>query len=856
MTDDHTQELRRLFDLQARTWAALLRLYQQGHDPRPETFEGYLADARPFVADAYEFERHVPGTFELPVLALPLVQQLNRYADFREADGDNDTAQKLRVEADDLAARHLGGAAEVEQVRTRAVEAGTAGRYHEAIIGLDAARAAFDALGDHVQAASTLVTLANTYEWLGDYERSLALADQADELVVQDLPVGGPLSMTAIRNITAEQVAALVSAGKGDEVLRTARLAAISVEILQLRARVHRWLGHYAEARVFFEQARPLLEPPIRFAIDIHLAAIAVATGDLDEADRLLAGIEPAMRHGLGRRRLAVLHQIRADVALARRRPERALADADAGLADQRDYPDLELAWKLQWRRARALHALDRTAEASAAYRNAAAFADAQRMAPLGYHLDSLFLRDKQPMIDDALRHALEAGDGEGAVWFAELVKSRALSAVLSLPRATTDAAGDDATARFDVLSAEIDALATVLTSGEGTTADLERRTQLQTERRDLLERIRIRDPRWRTMTQPAQIDVPAFGDRLARSGRRALMLYRHGDELLAAVLGAGPVVAAERTLEPETLHRIDAYLHELLEEEPDGRPFDLGAAGVRIEDLVAPAVADALHGARTLIVVPHRELHLLPWSTLTLGGRRLFEQTAVGLLPNLAALAQLDTPLAARPRLALIGDPDYSGSLYEELPELPRELDELERIYGTDGLLALPRRGAAASETGFMELLAADGADTAVLHVACHAHVEPDDPLSTALVLTRSRLDAAELVQRRCDYPEVMLSACSTGWRPQAVADVDLTGDDALGLVASFLEAGARSLLVSVTPVEDEAGYEFAVRWHRHRRGGATPLHAHQRTQQELLALWGPDDVWRWAGMTAYACR
>lgn len=115
--------------------------------------------------------------------------------------------------------------------------------------------------------------------------------------------------------------------------------------------------------------------------------------------------------------------------------------------------------------------------------------------------------------------------------------------------------------------------------------------------------------------------------------------------------------------------------------------------------------------------------------------------------------------------------------------------------------------------------------------------------------------MDAAEVLLRRITPPEVILSACSTGWRPQTTHDIELAGDDALGLTASFLEAGARFVLVSVPRADDEATREFTVTWHRHRRSGESPLAAFRAAQLELFDA-GRQEVWKWAGITAYGCR
>src|SRR5215216_5163631 len=47
--------------------------------------------------------------------------------------------------------------------------------------------------------------------------------------------------------------------------------------------------------------------------------------------------------------------------------------------------------------------------------------ADRLRMAPLGYRLDTTFVRDKLPMAHDAVDTALAAADAAAVAWFVEL---------------------------------------------------------------------------------------------------------------------------------------------------------------------------------------------------------------------------------------------------------------------------------------------------------------------------------------------------------------------------------------------------------------------------------------------------
>jgi CHAT domain-containing protein/tetratricopeptide (TPR) repeat protein len=857
---DQLIRLQELGALQQETNTAVLSLFalvSGGSRPPDEAYERYLGLARRLVAGAAAFERDSPGGFDVSSFAQPLVQWLSMYADHRQAAGDAQAAEQLRQEADELTLAYLKPGATALVRRDRAMQAAMEGRFHDALIGLADARTTFAKGGMVLDKVQTDVQLANIYEWLGDYARALATLEDAHDAVAPRLAAGPP-STAQVDSAVERQLAGLRRGENTKEGEDAQALQRIAFELVQGEARNNRYMGRYDDAKRLFLEVRPLAaELGVAAGIDFHLAVIAVARGDLATAQRLLVDIAPAIDSGLFRPRRGALRQVQADFHLLRGEPHEALTAADDGLRDQATYPDLELAWKLQWRRARALTALGRRAEAIRAFRAGMSDADRLRMAPLGYRLDTTFVRDKLPMAHDAVDTAIAAADAPAAAWFVEIVKSRALSATISLPRDPA-ASRTPLEAQFDIMSQKIDALAFAQYNGTADKAGLEERRNLIAQRDTLLEQIRIHDPRWRTMTEPPPIDLDEIQARLGPT-RAALVLQHRTDgeagQIVAALITAAGVVAGKHDLEPETTAAITKFAENLRRARPNDDLFDLSAEeGIGVEHLLPPEVVDGLGAAETLVVVPHGVLHLLPWACLTVGSQRLFERCAVGILPNLASLPLLDDDPATGSSVALIGAADYSGlTKYGVLTESPLEVADVAALYAGH-VVGEPATGRRATEVAFWALAEAARPE-AVLHYSGHGSLEASEPLASGLVLTESTVDAAELLQHRLPYVEVVLSACSTAWRPQSTRDLNLSGDDALGLPASFLEAGARFLLASIPPVRAKAAHAFTVAWHRHRRAGQSPLQAYRTVQLDSLAA-QPDTVYAWAGMTAYGCR
>ena len=358
-------------------------------------------------------------------------------------------------------------------------------------------------------------------------------------------------------------------------------------------------------------------------------------------------------------------------------------------------------------------------------------------------------------------------------------------------------------------------------------------------------------------MTAPAPVDVPAIVERLANGNRAALSLHLRGRRVVAVVIDGSGVEVTVHELDTRVEFALEAYARNLRLFTPNPFQFDISAEeelDVGLSDVVPSTVVERVSSASTLIVIPHGVLHLLPWAAMSVEDQYLFERAAVGVLPNLACLPLLDVEPLRDPGVALLGDPVYTTERYKPLMHSAAEINDIARLYGHK-VIAPPATGKDATEAAFWGLMSSEAARTAVLHVSAHGTLDADEPLASGLLLGESTVDAAELITRSCASPEVVLSACSTGWRPLSARGLELAGDDALGLPASFLEAGARFLLVSVPQAKDDVTRAFTTAWHRNRLSGLTPLNAYRAAQQQMLTT-APDRIWAWAGMTAYGAR
>jgi len=289
------------------------------------------------------------------------------------------------------------------------------------------------------------------------------------------------------------------------------------------------------------------------------------------------------------------------------------------------------------------------------------------------------------------------------------------------------------------------------------------------------------------------------------------------------------------------------------------------GLWGERIEPL-----GEALEGVRKLVVVPSGAMLGVPVEVLVDNERAVVGDTyAVSYVPS----ATIYTWLAERAgrvadgRTLLVGDPPYNS---RHLAAMQREEDVLlasadplpeaqtlrSAVAGNaDALNALPRLCGTRTEVSEIagvcrpsslllgveateqELgrLAESGelGEFGTIHIATHALVDDEEPGRSALVLSQvgvpdpleaamagariyDGLVTAQEILREWDLNAdlVTLSACETGLGKAVM------GEGYVGFAHAFLQAGARSLLVSLWKVEDTATSLLMLRFYENWLG------------------------------------
>ncbi|MEM7586299.1 MAG: CHAT domain-containing protein [Acidobacteriota bacterium] len=260
---------------------------------------------------------------------------------------------------------------------------------------------------------------------------------------------------------------------------------------------------------------------------------------------------------------------------------------------------------------------------------------------------------------------------------------------------------------------------------------------------------------------------------------------------------------------EPSDLRpRLKVLRHQLGSREGDG--WRIAARGLWRLLLAPIAAAGGLEDRDRLYIVPMGDLYDVPFAALIDEAEQpLVEQVAVALLPAASLLLEADRRLAT-PGL-VIARRDFDGLGVPALPAAEREAEAVASAFGARLLL-----GRAATEQRFHEL--APGAS--LLHLVTHAQVEPEMPMLSRLLLgstagggpaTDGELTVRELLDLDLQAELVTLSACRTGLAspPARLPIGELRRG---GLIEGLMRAGARNVLATLFPVEDQTTADFMI--------------------------------------------
>ncbi len=282
-------------------------------------------------------------------------------------------------------------------------------------------------------------------------------------------------------------------------------------------------------------------------------------------------------------------------------------------------------------------------------------------------------------------------------------------------------------------------------------------------------------------------------------------------------------------------------------------------AAGAALHERLWKPIADALPDASTVYLVPSGALATVPFAAIPSGdGRSLVDDRTIVHLVTPAEL--LDARRGRRGSgAALVGAIDYgaAGGRFAELPATAAELDAVrERFLARhEGEPVTELRGRSATEAAFREAvvgkrlvhvathgfvrhdrpsaLEARGAATPLSRPSLERHLTGVDPMLLAgLALSGAGRELGPLAAAPADGDDGILTALEASALDLSAADLVVlsacdtaggavrAGEGVVGLARGFRVAGARAVVASLWPVDDEATRRLMGAFHERALG------------------------------------
>ena len=256
--------------------------------------------------------------------------------------------------------------------------------------------------------------------------------------------------------------------------------------------------------------------------------------------------------------------------------------------------------------------------------------------------------------------------------------------------------------------------------------------------------------------------------------------------------------------------------------------------------DAVIYPIADMLGSQDDkLVIVPDGALCFIPWAAVT-------ESIRICIVPSLTSYQLiLSVPEGHHKKTGalLVGNPCLN-QLKKPEPDLPCAQEEVEMIASI--LNTRPLTGRQVTKAEVMKRMSSVG----LIHIAAHGNKRTGEialspnpgwtskfPQKKDFILTMSDVQAADLRARL-----VVLSCCHSG------QGRILKGEGVVGIARAFLAAGARSVLVTLWAIDDEATMIFMKSFYQHLKDGKTASAAVQESMKSLRESGKYSEMRYWA--------
>ncbi len=436
-------------------------------------------------------------------------------------------------------------------------------------------------------------------------------------------------------------------------------------------------------------------------------------------------------------------------------------------------------------------------------------------------------------LADEALKTAQAADDPGRGVMVAESLKEATTAASLAreTPFAPADDAASESSARLKELSREIELhrLQEIWNPDDQTVRDA---IEASKKAYDALKyEIGLRDPRfarWVDATDIGLSDLQSVRRRILALGPRTTIVgfITNGPTLWTYAIwneGALLELSSAEELDAARSDSVAAITDESLH----------ASAGRVILDPLEPRLSQ-LQQDDHLVICPGPFYAHLPWAALRFRGQSLCTRFHISVVPGIGSLeACLDRPQPDHCALLALGGPHRPG--LADLPHARSEAKSISAVFRDLGHETKYLIGPNATVTALLQR----ASNFSVVHIACHGEPAASQSERARLFLAPDVAggDSGVLAEDRIISELRLIPGCTVNlagcWTARQIAR---KGPLLGGLVSAFLVAGARSVIGSLFPIDDENALAFQKQFYRAMANGAGVAEGLSRTQRMCI--------------------
>ena len=318
--------------------------------------------------------------------------------------------------------------------------------------------------------------------------------------------------------------------------------------------------------------------------------------------------------------------------------------------------------------------------------------------------------------------------------------------------------------------------------------------------------------------------------------------------QIYREVLCLAPEQCEDRSWLPSTVYWEQGCERPVEEDDKDENQQAVLTPAYVYKMIIAPVI-DHLDEPE-IIIVPDRHLHKVSFAALEdESGKCLSESFRIRIVPSLTTLKLIqDSPADyhSQSGVLIVGNPKVGDVLYKgilqqvsRLPFANKEAEMIGKLFGTQPLL-----GKQATKQAVLQNIHS----VSLIHFACHGNAERGEIVLSPPPLTDRRpqeedylLTMENISKVKLRAKLVVLSCCHS-------ANGQISSEGVVGIARAFLGSGARSVLVALWAIEDEATNHFMSRFYENLVRGESASESLQQAMKWMrengfskMSQWAP---------------